>query len=59
MKKISEFLSDNIQLLKVKFSIYLNRRVFVMVPLLWPSLAISILTVVIKMVLNVSTSVYL
>ena len=29
-EKISEFLSDNIQLLKVNFSIYLNRRVFVM-----------------------------
>ena len=30
MKKISEFLSENFQVLVVKFSIYLNRRVFVM-----------------------------
>ena len=28
--KISEFLSENFQFLVVKFSIYLNRRVFVM-----------------------------
>ena len=31
MKKISEFLSENFQFLVVKFSIYMNRRVFVMV----------------------------
>ena len=30
MWKISEFLSENFQFLEVKFSIYLNRRVFVM-----------------------------
>ena len=30
MKKISVFLSEIFQFLKVKFSIYLNRRVFVM-----------------------------
>ena len=30
MKKISEFLSVNFQFLVVKFSIYLNRHVFVM-----------------------------
>ena len=30
MKKKSEFLSKIFQLLEVKFSIYLNRRVFVM-----------------------------
>ena len=30
MKKISEFLSENFQSLVVKFSIYLNRRVFIM-----------------------------
>ena len=30
--KISEFLSENFQFLMVKFSIYLNRHVFVMVP---------------------------
>ena len=29
-KKTSEFLSENFQFLVVKFSIYLNRRVFVM-----------------------------
>ena len=29
-KKTTEFLSENFQLLVVKFSIYLNRRVFVM-----------------------------
>ena len=29
-KKISEFLSGSFQFLEVKFSIYLNRRVFVM-----------------------------
>ena len=29
-EKISEFLSENFQFLEVKFSIYLNRRVFVM-----------------------------
>ena len=31
MKKISEFLSENFQFWVVKFSIYLNRRVFVMI----------------------------
>ena len=30
MRKISEFLSENFQFLEVKFSIYLNRRVYVM-----------------------------
>ena len=30
MKNIRVFLSENFQLLEVKFSIYLNRRVFVM-----------------------------
>ena len=30
-KKMSEFLSENFQFLVVKFSIYLNRRVFVMI----------------------------
>ena len=30
MKNISVFLSENFQFLEVKFSIYLNRRVFVM-----------------------------
>ena len=30
MKKKSEFLSENFQFLILKFSIYLNRRVFVM-----------------------------
>ena len=30
MKKISEFFNQKIQLLEVKFSIYLNRHVFVM-----------------------------
>ena len=30
--KMSEFLSENFQFLEVKFSIYLNRRVFVMLP---------------------------
>ena len=31
MKNIRDFLSENFQFLEVKFSIYLNRRVFVMV----------------------------
>ena len=31
MKKYLSFLSENVQFLEVKFSIYLNRRVFVMV----------------------------
>ena len=31
MKKLLDFLSENFQILVVKFSIYLNRRVFVMV----------------------------
>ena len=31
MKNIRVFLSENFQFLMVKFSIYLNRRVFVMV----------------------------
>ena len=31
MKNIRVFLSENFQFLEVKFSIYLNRRVFVMV----------------------------
>ena len=31
MKKISEFLSENFEFLVLKFSIYLNRRVFIMV----------------------------
>ena len=30
MKNIRVFLSENFQILEVKFSIYLNRRVFVM-----------------------------
>ena len=30
MKKISEFLSENFKILEVKFSIYLNRSVFVL-----------------------------
>ena len=30
MKYIKTFLSENFQILEVKFSIYLNRRVFVM-----------------------------
>ena len=30
MKKYQRFLSENCQFLEVKFSIYLNRRVFVM-----------------------------
>ena len=30
IQKISEFLSENFQFLEVRFSIYLNRRVFVM-----------------------------
>ena len=30
MKNMSFFLSENFQFLEVKFSIYLNRRVFVM-----------------------------
>ena len=30
MKKYQSFSSENFQVLKVKFSIYLNRRVFVM-----------------------------
>ena len=30
MKTIRVFLSENVQFLEVKFSIYLNRRVFVM-----------------------------
>ena len=30
MNKISDFLSENFQFLVVKFSIYLNRQVFVM-----------------------------
>ena len=34
MKKISEFLSENCQFLEVKFSIYLNRRVFVLMSLM-------------------------
>ena len=31
MKKISEFLSENFQFLVVKFSVYLNRHVLVMI----------------------------
>ena len=31
MKNIGVFLSENFQFLEVKFSIYLNRRVFVMI----------------------------
>ena len=30
MKKIQSFLSENFQFLEVKFSTYLNRRVFIM-----------------------------
>ena len=33
MKNIRVFLSEHFQFLEVKFSIYLNRRVFVMDPL--------------------------
>ena len=35
MKNIRFFLSENFQFLEVKFSIYMNRRVFVMVFLLY------------------------
>ena len=35
MKKISEFLSENVHVLMVKFLIYLNRRVFVMMRRNW------------------------
>ena len=38
MWKISQFLSENFQFLEVKFSIYLNRRVFVMYGILEPIL---------------------
>ena len=31
MKTIGVFLSENVQFLEVKFSIYLNRRAFVMI----------------------------
>ena len=34
MKEISESLSENFQFLMVKFSIYLNRHVFVMIKIL-------------------------
>ena len=34
MKNIRDFLSENFQFLEVKFSIYLNRHVFVMEPIL-------------------------
>ena len=30
MKNIRDFLSENFQFMEVKFSIYLNRRVFIM-----------------------------
>ena len=46
MKNIRIFLSENFQFLEVKFSIYLNRRVFVMgrmVPDILHSGSISIL----------------
>ena len=33
MKKYQSFLSENFQFLEIRFSIYLNRRVFVMVGL--------------------------
>ena len=39
MKNISEFLSENVQFLVVKISIYLNRRVFVMGEDLFPGMA--------------------
>ena len=34
-EKISEFLSENFQFLEVKFSIYLYRRVFLMICIIW------------------------
>ena len=36
MKKKIEFLSENFQFLVVKFSIFLNRRVFIMYTILKP-----------------------
>ena len=33
IRKILEFLSESFQFLEVKFSVYLNRRVFIMVRL--------------------------
>ena len=39
MKNISEFLSENVQFLVVKISIYLNRRVFVTMSLYGHSVA--------------------
>ena len=38
MKKYQTFLSENFQFLEVKFSIYLNRHVFVMVIVILPYL---------------------
>ena len=42
MWKISEFLSENFQFLVVKFSTYLNRRVFVMLFFSWCLLCLSL-----------------
>ena len=41
MKKYQSFLSENFQFLEVKFSIYLNRRVFVMENRIELSLVVS------------------
>ena len=42
-KKKSDFFSENFQFLVVEFSIYLNRRVFVMVKLGWSNADINLL----------------
>ena len=39
MKNIGVFLSENFHFLEVKFSVYLNRHVFVMIRTLLPSVA--------------------
>ena len=45
MKKILEFLSENFQFLVVKFPVYLNRRVFIMLWIKFFNLTIDMTSV--------------
>ena len=55
MKNIRVFLSENYQFLEVKFSVYLNRRVFVMISNNCKSTLMHILIHTILFLLNTET----
>ena len=52
IRKISEFLSENFQFLEVKFSLYLNRHVFVMYTFVFTSIMLFYWLLQIRLVLS-------